>query len=105
MYLQLMDIGKVKGDDENVEHNGDTVGFRETFQFYRGKPGSSSKTSWLMHEFRVIDHLPSVEGQKKLENWVLCEIWNKERGWYYENKFIIIFFPKKVLQLEEEETD
>ncbi|CAA2964277.1 NAC domain-containing 67-like [Olea europaea subsp. europaea] len=77
---------KVKRDDESVEENGETVGFRKTFQFYRGKPGSDSKTSWLMHEFRVIDPLPSVEGQTKLDNWVLCKIWNKERGWYYENK-------------------
>lgn len=61
---------KVKGDDINVEYNGETVGFKTIFQFYKGKPGSSKKTSWIMHEFRAIDPLPpqyNVEGRTKVQ--------------------------------------
>ncbi|XP_022899439.1 NAC domain-containing protein 68-like [Olea europaea var. sylvestris] len=79
---------QVKGDDVNVEYNGETVGFHKIFQFYKGKPGSSKKTSWIMYEFRAIDPLPpqyNVEGRTKLDDWVLCRIWNNKRGYYYEN--------------------
>lgn len=63
---------QVKGDNKNVEYNGETVGFHKIFQFYKGKPGSGEKTSWIMHEFRVIDPLPpqygvGVEGRTKVQ--------------------------------------
>ncbi|CAI9762244.1 unnamed protein product [Fraxinus pennsylvanica] len=74
---------QVVGEDETVKENGEIVGFRKTFQFYKGHPESSTLTSWIMHEFRAIDPLPlkysHVEGQTKLEkDWVLCKICNTE---------------------------
>ncbi|CAA3011217.1 NAC domain-containing protein 55-like [Olea europaea var. sylvestris] len=74
---------QVEGDDENIKENDETVGFRKKFQFYKGKSESSTKTCWIMYEFRAIDPLPPryshVEGQTKLEkDWVLCKICNTE---------------------------
>ena len=39
--------------DKEVYFAGKVVGFKKTLVFYKGKHGSSVKTNWIMHEFRV----------------------------------------------------
>ncbi|KAL2455729.1 NAC domain-containing protein [Abeliophyllum distichum] len=66
----------VIGADETIKQNGETLGFRKTFQFYKGKHPNGDETSWIMHEFRVTNPLP---GDTKSDDWVLCKIYNNEK--------------------------
>lgn len=44
---------KATGADKAIKHNGEVVGFRKALVFYIGKPPAGTKTSWIMHEYRV----------------------------------------------------
>ncbi|KAL2551158.1 NAC domain-containing protein 67-like [Forsythia ovata] len=66
----------VIGADETIKQNGETLGFRKTFQFYKGKHPNGDETSWIMHEFRATNPLP---GDTKSDDWVLCKIYNNEK--------------------------
>lgn len=45
---------KGTGKPTNVlDRQGNTVGTRKTLVFYIGKSGSSCKTDWILHEFRI----------------------------------------------------
>uniref|UniRef100_A0ACD5V4X0 Uncharacterized protein n=1 Tax=Avena sativa TaxID=4498 RepID=A0ACD5V4X0_AVESA len=51
------------------------VGMRKTLVFYQGRAPNGSKTSWVMHEFRLDSpHLPPRE------DWVLCRVFQKPKG-------------------------
>nr|QGT40634.1 NAC domain-containing protein 100 [Tulipa gesneriana] len=50
------------------------VGMRKTLVFYSGRAPNGTKTSWVMHEFRVENpHMPPKE------DWVLCRVFNKKK--------------------------
>ncbi|KAI4388307.1 hypothetical protein MLD38_000649 [Melastoma candidum] len=63
------------------------VGVKKALVFYGGKPPKGSKTSWIMHEYRLVDNKPNNRppgidfGKKKnslrLDDWVLCRIYKK----------------------------
>nr|AXU39996.1 NAC protein [Lilium pumilum] len=51
------------------------VGMRKTLVFYTGRAPNGTKTSWVMHEYRVENpHMPPKE------DWVLCRVFNKKKG-------------------------
>ncbi|KAK9675346.1 hypothetical protein RND81_11G001800 [Saponaria officinalis] len=66
------------------------VGMKKTLVFYRGKPPHGSRTDWIMHEYRLVDHpqLPpnnnNTCSMKSKEttggDWVLCRIFLKKRS-------------------------
>ncbi|KAI5014173.1 hypothetical protein ZWY2020_055563 [Hordeum vulgare] len=50
------------------------VGMRKTLVFYQGRAPNGTKTSWVMHEFRLDSpHLPPRE------DWVLCRVFQKQK--------------------------
>jgi hypothetical protein len=52
------------------------VGMRKTLVFYRGRAPNGVKTSWVMHEFRMVEdpHAPPKE------DWVLCRVFYKTKA-------------------------
>eukprot|EP00252_Welwitschia_mirabilis_P004762 TRINITY_DN15064_c0_g1_i1.p1 TRINITY_DN15064_c0_g1~~TRINITY_DN15064_c0_g1_i1.p1 ORF type:complete len:353 (+),score=11.16 TRINITY_DN15064_c0_g1_i1:96-1154(+) len=68
------------------------VGVKKALVFYRGRPPKGVKTSWIMHEYRLLpDSTPSVAGSApsplllrkgssmRLDDWVLCRIYKKKK--------------------------
>lgn len=43
------------GSDKHIMYEDEKVGHRKTLVFKRGKPKTGIKTSWIMHEFTVVD--------------------------------------------------
>lgn len=52
------------------------IGFKKSFVFYEFKDQrrSGSKTSWILHQYRVLYPLPI-----KMEEWVVCSIHMKSK--------------------------
>jgi hypothetical protein len=59
-----------------------TVGIKKALVFYAGKAPKGDKTNWIMHEYRLADVDRSVrkKNSSKLDDWVLCRIYNKKRS-------------------------
>nr|UZV46048.1 NAC25 [Coffea canephora] len=69
---------KATGADKNIHCNGVTVGVRKTLVFYEGRPPKGVKTSWIMHEYRVLGHHKSKSANDmRLDDYVLCKIYKK----------------------------
>lgn len=67
------------------------VGMKKTLVFYRGKPPHGSRTDWIMHEYRLVDHTATIPSSLKSKeapptttttggDWVLCRIFLKKRN-------------------------
>lgn len=68
-------------------------GLRKTFVFYRGKSPNGCRTDWFMHEYSLLlnvmpsnDHMTnsflhnqSLEGIPRMEDWVICCVFLKQR--------------------------
>ncbi|CAN1130564.1 NAC domain-containing protein 2, partial [Linum perenne] len=57
------------------------VGIKKALVFYTGKAPKGEKTNWIMHEYRLadVDRSPSrKKNNLKLDDWVLCRIYNKK---------------------------
>lgn len=68
---------KATGKDREVRNPSTraVVGMRKTLVFYQGRAPNGTKTSWVMHEFRLdTPHLPPRE------DWVLCRVFEKQKG-------------------------
>uniref|UniRef100_A0ACD5UTB2 Uncharacterized protein n=1 Tax=Avena sativa TaxID=4498 RepID=A0ACD5UTB2_AVESA len=68
---------KATGKDREVRSPATraVVGMRKTLVFYQGRAPNGTKTSWIMHEFRLNSpHLPPRE------DWVLCRVFQKPKG-------------------------
>lgn len=61
------------------------IGVKKALVFYRGRPPKGIKTDWIMHEYRLADGIskPSIlasrKGSLRLDDWVLCRIYKKNR--------------------------
>ncbi|KAJ0963729.1 hypothetical protein J5N97_028851 [Dioscorea zingiberensis] len=67
---------KATGKDRLVHHPSTQaiVGMRKTLVFYSGRAPNGTKTSWVMHEFRLeTPHTSPKEG------WVLCRVFHKRK--------------------------
>ncbi|KAG8062773.1 hypothetical protein GUJ93_ZPchr0003g17382 [Zizania palustris] len=59
---------KTTGKDKEIfGHSGILVGMKKTLVFYRGRAPRGTKTSWVMHEYRL---------QTK-DDWVVCRVFKK----------------------------
>ncbi|CAM8879496.1 unnamed protein product [Rhodiola kirilowii] len=78
------------GKKRVVERNR-VAGMKKTLVFYQGKPNKGEKTDWIMHEYRLDSALAEELLRKsaaahqpilatRLEKWVLCRVFLKERG-------------------------
>ncbi|XP_052195295.1 NAC transcription factor 32-like [Diospyros lotus] len=54
-------------------------GIKKALVFYAGKAPTGRKTNWIMHEYRLANVDRSAANGKKLrlDDWVLCRIYNK----------------------------
>ncbi|XP_010433374.1 PREDICTED: NAC domain-containing protein 72 [Camelina sativa] len=70
---------KATGTDKIITSDGRRVGIKKALVFYAGKAPKGTKTNWIMHEYRLIEHSRS-HGSSKLDDWVLCRIYKKTSG-------------------------
>ncbi|KAK9117632.1 hypothetical protein Sjap_016579 [Stephania japonica] len=93
---------KATGIDKQIvasRANSQLVGMKKTLVFYRGKPSdggrssTSTRTDWVMHEYRLAGAGTSacisplnnnsdaqVPPARQMEDWVLCRIFLKKRS-------------------------
>ncbi|KAI4388152.1 hypothetical protein MLD38_000508 [Melastoma candidum] len=76
---------KATGSDRPVMSSmrNQKVGVKKALVFYGGKPLKGTKTSWIMHEYRLLDKKPlgidfsNKKNSLRLDDWVLCRIYRK----------------------------
>ncbi|EMS67683.1 NAC domain-containing protein 68 [Triticum urartu] len=68
---------------DRKESGGRTVGIKKALVFYSGRAPRGVKTDWIMHEYRIAeaDRAPGKKGSLKLDEWVLCRLYNKKNNW------------------------
>ncbi|GAV91200.1 NAM domain-containing protein, partial [Cephalotus follicularis] len=67
---------KATGTDKIITSEGRKVGIKKALVFYIGKAPKGTKTNWIMHEYRLIEH-SRKNGSTRLDDWVLCRIYKK----------------------------
>ncbi|URE00746.1 Nac domain-containing protein [Musa troglodytarum] len=76
---------KATGADKPVSPPGSSrpLGIKKALVFYQGKAPKGVKTDWIMHEYRLadIDRSANKKGSKRLDDWVLCRLYNKKNNW------------------------
>lgn len=56
------------------------VGVKKSLVFFKGRPPKGLKTNWIMHEYRLIETMPTKKLRSlRLDDWVLCRIYKKAR--------------------------
>ncbi|KAE9601340.1 hypothetical protein Lal_00023712 [Lupinus albus] len=57
-----------------------TLGIKKALVFYVGKAPEGVKTNWIMHEYRLanVDRSAHKKNNLRLDDWVLCRIYNKK---------------------------
>lgn len=80
------------------------VGIKKALVFYAGKAPRGDKTNWIMHEYRLADVDRSARNKNnlKLDDWVLCRIYNK-KGVIEKRNQIAINRNTNVYEEEEDE--
>ncbi|KAK8960014.1 NAC domain-containing protein 68 [Platanthera guangdongensis] len=81
---------KATGADKPVvpPGSGRAVGIKKALVFYDGKAPKGVKTDWIMHEYRLADvnRSAGVNCSLKLDDWVLCRLYNKKKNWVKANQ-------------------
>ncbi|KAH7677596.1 NAC domain-containing protein [Dioscorea alata] len=76
---------KATGADKPVCPKGSSkaLGIKKALVFYHGKAPKGLKTDWIMHEYRLadVDRAPNKKGTLRLDDWVLCRLYNKKNNW------------------------
>ncbi|XXG54921.1 hypothetical protein AAC387_Pa03g2687 [Persea americana] len=74
---------KATGVDIPIKSNGETVGFKKSLVFYRGKPPNGGKSNWIVNEYRIKGGVFEGTSRERdmssmrLDDWVLCKIYEK----------------------------
>ncbi|KAF7810005.1 NAC domain-containing protein 71-like [Senna tora] len=67
---------KATGKDRTIVCQSGVTGYRKTLVFYRGRAPLGDRTDWVMHEYRLCDHLqpssPTFQG-----GFALCRVMKK----------------------------
>uniref|UniRef100_A0A0E0JD39 NAC domain-containing protein n=1 Tax=Oryza punctata TaxID=4537 RepID=A0A0E0JD39_ORYPU len=77
---------KATGTDKPISDGQTLLGVKKALVFYRGRPPRGTKTSWIMHEYRLADAISinskqaSSSGSMRLDEWVLCRIYEKKQA-------------------------
>ncbi|XP_020595437.1 NAC domain-containing protein 48-like [Phalaenopsis equestris] len=58
------------------------VAIKKALVFYAGKAPKGEKSNWIMHEYRLadVDRSARRKNSLRLDDWVLCRIYNKKGG-------------------------
>ncbi|XP_006652313.1 NAC domain-containing protein 104-like [Oryza brachyantha] len=80
------------GSDETVVSGGCSIGLKKTLIFFMGEPIEGIKTSWVMHEYHLMDgntdcsnsstssssskwpHKKKGQSETESNNWVICRV-------------------------------
>ncbi|XP_065874954.1 NAC domain-containing protein 83 [Euphorbia lathyris] len=84
---------KATGIDRQIASS-TVVGMKKTLVFYTGKHPHSSRSNWIMHEYRIVS-FPNSDFQicgKQMEKWVLCRIFMKNKNTGRNNREEPIFY-------------
>ncbi|KAJ4913332.1 NAC domain-containing protein 72 [Raphanus sativus] len=79
---------KATGTDKVITSDGHRVGIKKALVFYAGKAPKGTKTNWIMHEYRLIEHSRS-HGSSKLDDWVLCRIYYKKMSGSQQRQAVV----------------
>ncbi|XP_059302794.1 NAC domain-containing protein 43-like [Lycium ferocissimum] len=81
---------KATGRDKVIYSNSRRIGMRKTLVFYKGRAPHGQKSDWIMHEYRLDDHINDIhsctivynvamgESSQQEEGWVVCRIFKKK---------------------------
>ncbi|WOL04595.1 SNAC1 [Canna indica] len=76
---------KATGADKPLSRQGSSkmVAIKKALVFYHGKAPRGIKTDWIIHEYRLAeaDRSPNKKGGLRLDDWVLCRLYNKKNNW------------------------
>ncbi|XP_077249774.1 NAC transcription factor 32-like [Tasmannia lanceolata] len=78
---------KATGADKPIG-NPKAVAIKKALVFYLGKAPKGEKSNWIMHEYRLadVDRSARKKQSSRLDDWVLCRIYNK-KGSVQKQKF------------------
>ncbi|OIW18149.1 hypothetical protein TanjilG_31269 [Lupinus angustifolius] len=85
-----------------------TLGIKKALVFYAGKAPGGVKTNWIMHEYRLanVDRSAGKKNNLRLDDWVLCRIYNKkgkiEKFNSVDQKALVSKVSEEVVQYEYE---
>ncbi|XP_054814770.1 NAC domain-containing protein 54-like [Prosopis cineraria] len=85
---------KATGKDRAVQSQKRQVGMKKTLVYYEGRAPHGIRTNWVMHEYRLIDSLPTPSSSSLKDSYSLCRVFMKT-----------IQIPKPKEDQEEEETE
>ncbi|PSS30221.1 NAC domain-containing protein [Actinidia chinensis var. chinensis] len=79
------------------------VGIKKALVFYAGKAPRGVKTNWIMHEYRLanVDRSAGKKHNLRLDDWVLCRIYNK-KGKIEKHNNTVGQKPEKFPELEDQ---
>ncbi|XP_075516192.1 NAC domain-containing protein 43-like [Primulina tabacum] len=80
---------KATGRDKVIHSNFRRIGMRKTLVFYRGRAPHGQKSDWIMHEYRLDDHVNTHDSIANAPNnligdsgteegWVVCRVFKKK---------------------------
>ncbi|XP_009791966.1 NAC domain-containing protein 43-like [Nicotiana tabacum] len=79
---------KATGRDKVIYSNSRRIGMRKTLVFYKGRAPHGQKSDWIMHEYRLDDHINdhscnivcnvAMGESTQEEGWVVCRIFKKK---------------------------
>ncbi|XP_020114649.1 NAC domain-containing protein 43-like [Ananas comosus] len=73
---------KATGRDKVIYTSFKRIGMRKTLVFYKGRAPHGQKSDWIMHEYRLDDHLDASgtsNGETTQEDgWVVCRVFKKK---------------------------
>ncbi|XP_055808542.1 NAC domain-containing protein 43 [Solanum dulcamara] len=77
---------KATGRDKVIYSNSLRIGMRKTLVFYKGRAPHGQKSDWIMHEYRLDDHINDIHSVCNIamgestqeEGWVICRIFIKK---------------------------
>ncbi|CAN4087089.1 unnamed protein product [Withania somnifera] len=80
---------KATGRDKVIYANSRKIGMRKTLVFYKGRAPHGQKSDWIMHEYRLDNHINDIHScnivcnvamgeSTQEEGWVICRIFKKK---------------------------
>ncbi|KAK4364190.1 hypothetical protein RND71_015548 [Anisodus tanguticus] len=80
---------KATGRDKVIYSSSRRIGMRKTLVFYKGRAPHGQKSDWIMHEYRLDDHINDTHSctivcnvtmgeSTQEEGWVVCRIFKKK---------------------------